>query len=207
MTGFSLKMIALSMMTVDHLAVALALTGTPYFLCRMAGRLAFPLYAFLLAEGIYHAKSLTKYCTRLLVFGLLAQAPYIYLFGIYKLNVLFLFAGCVLMVDGAYRPWHSPSDVLKLASGFILCACSEYGLLGSLLIICYYFLRDAPLWRFWLCVVFSGVLSSSYHYITAFTGPIINAYNGRQGRRMGRYWFYAYYPAHLLVLSLIKVVR
>lgn len=205
MDSFVLKMIALVTMTVDHLAVALSLTGMPYYLCRMAGRLAFPLYAFLLVEGACHTSDPARYWKRLLLFGCLAQVPYSCLFQNGKLNVLFLFAGCLLILIGISELKRSLTSVLGLAAGFALCFCSEYGFTGMLLVLGYYFFRNAPLCRFWWCIAFSALLSSAYSYITVLTAPLICLYNGKRGLAVNKYLFYGYYPAHLLVLLALRM--
>ena len=86
LTGGALKWIALLSMLIDHFAavfyVGSFLAGAPlfsrglYYVLRCIGRLAFPLYAFLLAEGFRHTRSVEKYLLRLLLFGLLSEIPF-----------------------------------------------------------------------------------------------------------------------------------
>ena len=83
-----LKCIALFTMLVDHVAsvllksnstVLLRLFGrniTLYQSMRMVGRLAFPIYAFLLVEGFYHTQDKKKYGLRLLIFALISEIPW-----------------------------------------------------------------------------------------------------------------------------------
>ena len=84
--GSTLKWIAALSMLVDHFAVVFRrgsiLAGSPlltsgqYYFLRGVGRLAFPIYAFLLAEGFFHTRSVEKYLLRLLLFGLISEIPF-----------------------------------------------------------------------------------------------------------------------------------
>ncbi|MCR5184998.1 MAG: conjugal transfer protein TraX, partial [Bacilli bacterium] len=68
--GFWLKIIAVIAMTFDHIAViasSYGLTGTVYDSFRVIGRLALPLFAFLIVEGVINTKSFLKYIIRLLI--------------------------------------------------------------------------------------------------------------------------------------------
>lgn len=65
----ALKIIALLTMTIDHLAIFLYdasfITAYEYIPLRVIGRLAFPLFAFMIVEGVLHTKNLKQYLLRL----------------------------------------------------------------------------------------------------------------------------------------------
>lgn len=70
LSGTALKLIAVASMLVDH--VGYLLCGNLYWM-RAVGRLAFPLFAFLLVEGFLHTRSVGRYCLRLAVFAVLSE--------------------------------------------------------------------------------------------------------------------------------------
>ena len=77
-SGYHLKYIALFSMLLDHIGVIgrAFLSKNVYFLLRAVGRLSFPLFCFILAEGFFHTKNRKKYQQRLFIFALLSEIPY-----------------------------------------------------------------------------------------------------------------------------------
>lgn len=76
LTGTDLKWIALISMTLDHIGVVLVPRGTLYWILRILGRLAFPIYCFLLTEGDLHTRSHGRYLRNLGIFALLSEIPF-----------------------------------------------------------------------------------------------------------------------------------
>ncbi|NLC03985.1 MAG: TraX protein, partial [Tissierellia bacterium] len=68
-----LKIIALISMVIDHYG-AIFQSGIDIY--RIIGRLAFPIYAFLLVEGYTHTRDVKKYGRRLLIFALVSELPF-----------------------------------------------------------------------------------------------------------------------------------
>lgn len=80
MSGFTLKLLALILMIIDHCGLVLFAGTSLYLPCRILGRIAFPLYAFLITEGYVHTRNVKKYAARLLVFAVLSEVPFDYAF-------------------------------------------------------------------------------------------------------------------------------
>ena len=80
LNAFHLKIIALITMMIDHTAAALTLPRAVNTLMRSIGRIAFPIYAFFIAEGCRHTRSREKYMLRLGLFGLISQFPFVFAF-------------------------------------------------------------------------------------------------------------------------------
>lgn len=88
LSGTALKRIACLSMLIDHIGAALLENGLFRqnavwqggvrldFVMRMAGRLAFPIYCFLLVEGFVHTHDFRKYVLRMLGFALLSEFPF-----------------------------------------------------------------------------------------------------------------------------------
>ena len=77
-TAYQLKWLAIITMTIDHFGVVVLLPftqsesiGTLYLIARLIGRLAFPLFGFMIAEGIFRSKRPIQYISRLALMGLL----------------------------------------------------------------------------------------------------------------------------------------
>ncbi len=77
MNSFHLKMIAIITMLIDHTAAVLIPSNTVLWLVmRCIGRLAFPIFVFLLVEGFYHTRDVKKYLLRMGAFALLSEIPF-----------------------------------------------------------------------------------------------------------------------------------
>ncbi len=101
LNGFVLKMIAVVTMLIDHIGAVLFPSQMVF---RYIGRIAFPIFVFLLVEGFLHTKNLRKYELRLIVFALLSEIPFDLAFNGAVLefssqNVFFTLALGLIMLD------------------------------------------------------------------------------------------------------------
>lgn len=82
LSGSALKVIALISMVIDHVALYLMEHGTVlYETMRCIGRIAFPVFAFLIAEGFIHTRSRYRYFFTLLGFAVISEIPWYLLNG------------------------------------------------------------------------------------------------------------------------------
>ena len=225
MSGSWLKIIAITSMFIDHLTAyylrlypafvePLFTIGhhdiTYYFLLRSIGRIAFPIFAFLIVEGFQHTHDRKKYGLNLFIFALISELPWNYVHsGTWHYpgqNVLFtLLIGYLGLCALEY--FSEDKRRLSIALIGLLVASvlmrSDYGCNGYAFILFLYVLRNNRLLQ---AVIGCGVLASRWIGGLAFIP--INMYNGRRGfikGRFAKYIFYIFYPLHLLVLYLMQL--
>ena len=226
MSSFTLRLLALALMCVDHAGLAL-FPALPAF--RWIGRLAFPLYCFLIAQGYANTRDLRAYARRLLLFALLSEVPFdLLIFGRLSSGVeqnamfsLLLGLLALLAADSLRdRPLLCAASELLLGM-LAMFARVSYGWLGIALCLCFYLLQDrrgamllcaaGALLLYTLSLLLSGVQTgwalASLFALCAL--PLIALYNGRRGPRAMALsaLFYAAYPAHLLLLYALRVSR
>ena len=226
MSSFTLRLLALALMCVDHAGLAL-FPAVPAF--RWVGRLAFPLYCFLIAQGYRHTRDLRAYARRLLLFALLSEIPFdLLIFGrvasMVEQNALFalLLALLALYVADALRgrPVLLVASLLALCMGAMLARVS-YGWLGIALCLCFHLLYErrgamllsaaGALLLYTASLFLSGVnvgwATASLFALAAL--PLLLLYNGKRGPRVPvlTFLFYAAYPAHLLMLYALRAAR
>lgn len=218
-TAWDLKKIAIVTMTIDHAAISfLYWTGlweTPcgngiYSAMRLIGRMAFPLYAFLIVQGFLHTKDVRHYQIRLAVLALASELPFNLLAGhsfFYpqRQNIGFLYLTAVLCMEILERkPDMLPAGKLAVilsacAAAFVLRA--DYGAEGLIFILILYFFRDDPLRRMWAgCIMLILMYRTDSGLASCIAFFFINRYNGEKGKGRG-YLPYAVYPLHMLLLA------
>ncbi len=184
-----------------------------YTIMRMIGRGAFPIFCFLLVEGFLHTHDVKKYAMRLGLFALLSEIPFDLAFSSKILefnyqNVFFtLFIGLLTMI--AYRAveekeeWNQALKVilyiLIVAAGMALAYFlkTDYAEKGVFCIMVLYIFRKKKMWQ-----LIAGCASFIWETPALFGFIPIAFYNGTRGWKM-KYFFYIFYPAHLLILYLI----
>ena len=225
LSGSTLKLIALFTMMCDHVGSILLsrseLGMTPflsigshgltlYAVSRMIGRIAFPIYCFLITEGFIHTHDRKRYGISLLIFALISEIPWNLEHSGHLThptqNVFFtLFLGYLGICAVEKYKEDTQRLLLSLLALFgasFLLKC-DYGCRGFALIVLIYVLRDRKVLQ---AILGSCMVSSAYAAIIAFIP--INLYNGERGFIKGKalkYAFYVAYPLHIFILYLIRL--
>ncbi len=204
--SFQLKCVAIVTMLIDHVG---AIFFPEYLIFRYIGRIAFPIFCFLLVEGFFHTRDIRKYMFRLGIFALISEIPYDLAFrGVAlefeKQNVFFtLFIGVALMYALEQCPeWPVKIVEVLLAMWFTVLLCTDYSFKGILLISIYYFFRKYKWLKLGLGAVWSLLWGEIQRY-SILASFLLAAYNGEKGYSF-KYFFYVFYPLHLFVLFVIS---
>ncbi|MCH1983209.1 conjugal transfer protein TraX [Ruminococcus sp. OA3] len=224
LTGSSLKILAMILMLIDHTGIAIlymvyllpnapVIIGTPlhnvylvYRAMRFVGRSAFPIFCFLLVQGFLHTSDRKKYVFRLGIFALLSELPFdLALYGTVMdwshQNVFFTLLIGLLVLCLMERFESNPYiQVAAIAAGMGLAWLlkSDYSYHGVLLIAILYFFRYYP-----VLMTFAGCISLLWEAPACLAFIPINLYNKQRGSNM-KYFFYCFYPMHLLLLAGIR---
>lgn len=207
----ALKYIAMLTMLIDHIGASglifklfdTSLSIRLYYFSRIIGRISFPIYLFLLVEGFVHTKDIKKYIIRLALFALISEIPFDMAFGVgmfdmYHQNVMWSLLICVIMLY-TMRKYTDFSIVFVGMGCFIAWICKfDYLYIGPLAVACMYLFRDR--------IIYKNIVTAiifSFEPPAIFSLIPINMYNGEKGKS-NKYLFYWFYPAHLLVLVLLK---
>jgi hypothetical protein len=257
LTTFQIKLIAIIAMVIDHIGLFFF---PQILLFRIVGRLAFPLFAWLIANGAYYSKNIKKYLTRLFFFALVAQIPFIIINRLidpsfWALNVLFtLFLGLstIFLIKKSKNVVNTCLLILlnALIASFFN---AEYGAMGVLAVVVFYLFfnnfKKAIMLQICLFAIFSitpiiffiALTREVNSAVPAMTLPLclptqiyvclqvsmtfppnfipqtlieplglfslifVAFYGHREGKKM-KYFFYWFYPTHLVILYFIKLL-
>jgi hypothetical protein len=207
-SAFSIKILAAVFMVMDHVCYLLM---PELVILHLVGRLSFPLFAWLLAEGEKHTQNVYRYGRRLLITAIISQPIYSVVFQSLSLNILFmLFLGLVMLrLVKRYSQLWQQLIIIGLFAAVAESLGVEYGAYG-IGVIFLMSLTDKLKHRVWLlywCIFhfFTLVILSILNIFQGWAilaGLIVFQFNGEQGLRAK--WFYAFYPAHLIILGIIN---
>ena len=215
-----LKIIAMITMTVDHIGLLL-FPGVLLF--RLIGRLAFPIFAFMIAEGCSHTRSLPKYLRSMAVLAAVCQVVSFLATRSLMMGIFVTFSLSILLIMLLQNARKKQTAGAKLLFFLALAAVLvitevlpqllqgtdfgvDYGFIGVALPVCVYAVRGR--WpklavsaaALSLLAVYSGWVGQ-WHGLLAL--PLLALYNGQRGKWKLKWLFYLYYPAHLGILWLI----
>ena len=234
LNALDLKLLAMLFMLLDHMW-ATVIPGAQWM--TNVGRLAFPIFAFQIAEGYFHTHSYKKYLQRMVLFALISEIPFNLMHGgvIYPFaqNVMFTFVLALLLIRVLDKAREKSTAAFVIALPLVLLISMPLGFVtfvdyygfGVLMVILFY-LAHGKSWG-WLLQL-AGMWIINVNMMGGLTIPLdilglhfdltqqglallalipIWLYNGKQGphSRAIQYACYAFYPVHILVLSLLAL--
>lgn len=232
-SGSTLKIIAIVTMLIDHIGVCICYSyiqfqfGEPvvdtafimYQVMRMVGRIAFPIFCFLLVEGFFYTHSRKKYVLRLAAFAIISEIPFDLamnrtMFSMTGQNVFFtlLIAFLMMMLIQEFREklvlknkrfqegeqYLMPAIIFLVAAALAELLSTDYGMWGIIAIMGMYILRSN---KKYMCL-FEVVYFLVFEVWAVLSFIPIWFYNGKRGWKL-KYIFYLFYPGHLLLLYFI----
>ncbi len=259
-----LKIFAIVCMFIDHIgAFLLDYNHAFYPICRSIGRLAFPIFCWLIVEGAMHTRSIWKYVGRLAIFALISTPPYnlvhsakwyafdnlnvffTLLFGLLAIASIQKLAPAIFRALNKFRLAESKNAcigcglIFSITLYFLAYALNtDYGGYGVATIVLFYLMRQNQT-AAWIsfalltCISYGFILINEYGYIQMnlydiiqnriwqgrYNLQFINArqmlaplafipiafYNGQKGNSATKYFFYTFYPLHLMFIWIIQL--
>jgi hypothetical protein len=227
-----LKMIAILAMTVDHIADLIypGFPAVPAALgMHIAGRLTAPIMWFFLCEGFFYTRNLRRYMGRMLLFAVISHFAYCFAFGIScipfrdgifnQTSVIWplfwaLAALWVVYSENRLRVWQKWALVILID---VITFPADWSCVAVMAIVSMYENRGCfrkqmtgmMLWVTVYCVISFLFVDRVYALVqlgVILVCPLLRTYNGQKGKATWMKWFfYLYYPAHLIVVGLLRL--
>jgi len=208
LTAASLKRIAAVTMLIDHIGAILigyrndfpydthTLRYAFYIACRLIGKASFPIFAFLLTEGFIHTHSLKKYLVRIWIFAIISEIPFNLCLGgslsfPERQNILFSFGISLILLELL-------SELEKKREGIFRISLIR--------------------WIYMIMLIAAGsVIAEAFRFDYGWEGPVMVSlvYLARkkyfpllelEKGKSSQYFYYFFYPVHLLILYFIRVI-
>ncbi len=222
LTNNALKIVAMLTMLVDHIGVYL------YPNCeilRIIGRIAFPIFAYMIAEGCRYTKNRGEYLGMIAALGVVCQIVFFVAMGSLYQGILITFSMsilCIYAIDYYVKKQNATSCILMIfviLEVFFLTAVLprmetlgdydvDYGLVGIVLPIAVYYMPS----KIYKLAAVAGLLLSmglqdgGIYWYALLSLPFLALYNGERGKYKLKYLFYIFYPLHLVVLFFVGIL-
>ena len=220
LTNNQLKIIAMISMLIDHIGVQIY---PNLLILRIIGRLAFPIFAYMIAEGCYYTKHKAKYFFMIFGLGMICQLVFYFFMGSLYQGILMTFSLsiiCIYAIDYFFkeRSWKSLSLMLFVVLSVVFLSVIlptistktdfefDYCSLGVLLPILIYFSKNKVQKLLFTATIMCllSYVYFSYQLYSLLALPLLLLYNGERGKYKLKYLFYIFYPAHLVIIYFLS---
>ena len=221
LAGNQLKCIAVTAMFLDHLGILIF----PHIrLFRIIGRLAYPIFAYMIAEGCQCTRNKLRYFLTVFIVGAGCQLVYYFFSGDTYLNILLTFSASILLTYAMQASYEADTPGKRAmwsvvfaagilaAIGLDMTLTIDYGFWGIMIPVLVSFARlhKFPRWAELLLLGMGLVLLGSVYdgvqHCALLSLPLILCYSGKRGKRKMKYFFYIFYPLHLALLQGIAML-
>ena len=228
MSSFALHIIAMIFMLCDHMWA----TILDYEWLTCIGRIAFPIFAFLITEGYIHTSNINKYIKRMVIFAIITEIPFNLMVSaspIYPFHQNVLWTFVISLLTLKYLNFDNTKNIFKSILIILLAIiiatvtmCDYFGA-GVMMVVGFYIFRKSKLLQLLMMIYVNMILLQGYSYPIDIAGYtyyfpqqgfailsliFIWLYNGKQGYHAK--WFkifcYAFYPLHMLILYILTIV-
>ncbi len=200
-----LKLIAISVMLIDHIGMVF-FPSIPILRC--IGRLAFPLFFYCTFFGYFKTKNLKKYILRLFILALISEPIYMLAFNRYELNVCFCLIFELIFIylldNKKYIEY-----ILFLTISLLFVPITSYLLPTLFLVPLFYYTKNTK-WLFsisyilfYILLIFTGY---SPMYLYCIFSLLLILINDKNNIKINNKIFYIFYPLHILIINLIKLL-
>lgn len=238
LSGNALKIIAALSMLIDHIGFVLL---PNIAILRIIGRLAFPIYAFMISEGCAYTKNRLRYFLTVFVLGVLCQIVYYLYDGSTDMGILITFSLSILVIYamqylketvfdsecGRIKQWvaflmlcaviavvYLLNMYVDIAYGFAGCMtpvlASVFRKTRSGSLICFerldHRIVHVLMLGIGLIIISLSCELGVIQFYSLISIPLLMLYSGRRGKYKMKYFFYIFYPVHLVVLECISEI-
>lgn len=206
-----LKLIGILTMIIDHIGVVFF---PRVIIFRLIGRIAFPIFTYCMMVGYFKTSNLKKYILRLLIIGVITQPIYFLVFDVsfFRLNIMFtLICELILYYALDKKKWWIIPFCVVIPYALKL----DYSIIYLFLVAIFYYSRNNKF------ILFLSIITFYFNYaidttiynaiptcVTAFSVlflPFV-LFNTNTHIKLNKYFFYLFYPLHLLILLIIKSI-
>lgn len=219
MSANVLKMIALITMTIDHVGLMLL---PDYEWMRAVGRIAFPIFAFMIAEGCRYTRDRKRYLSQIAILGIGMQIVLFVVSGSLYQSVFISFTLAIILIYMIDRARNKQQIlewiyvVVTVLAIIFLCLILpkilyetdydiDYNIVGILIPVVCYFAQNkkSRIAIFAVGLIALSVFYGGVQWFCLLSLPLIAMYNYKRGKLKLKNLFYFYYPAHLCVIFVI----
>jgi len=213
MNRFEIWLIAIITMTIDHIGVILY---PDIELFRIIGRLAMPLFVYMLIQGFVYTKNLKNYLIRLIAIAIpselvfdLIRSNHLIDFG--RQSIIFTLIACLILLiilkNNEISNFKKVISIIGMILLTNLCRM-DYAVIAILLTTIFYTYNDEKkelLKTSIVAIVIYSLLTNWVQLYSLLALPLIMLYNNKQGIKL-KHLNYLYYPLHLIVLYSISLL-